>query len=109
MDKNMFRMTLQFSDITEEINDFVKIDSHYLLYENVNELLGDIELAHLQRFMGQPEDNPKLDLIINLRMKMKHSNGDCGIGCILCNPDIGDDPFPDFTFEINNAESEDEV
>lgn len=109
IDQKMFTMTLQFSDITNEIADFLEINSHYSLYKTADSLVADVEQAHLNRFMGQPKDNPKLDLIVNLRMKMRHRNGNCGVSCILCNPDIGEDPFPDFTFEINNLEPEDEV
>lgn len=109
VDDTMFNMTLQFADITKEFRDFEKINEHYLLYEYVDDLITDLENAHLQRFMGQPRDNDKLDLIVNLRMKMKHQSGNCDNACILCNPDIGDDPFPDFTFNIRNMEPEGEA
>ena len=46
--------------------------------------------------------------MINLRMKMRHQKGICNDSCILCNPDIGDDPFPDFIFDIRNADTEGE-
>lgn len=109
IDNKMFTLTLQFAEITKEFKDFKLINEQYELYDNNNDLLTDLEQGHLQRFMGQPQSNPKLDLMTNLRMKLRHRNRNCGSGCILCNPDIGDDPFPDFTFDINNAEPEDEV
>ena len=109
VDNKMFNMTLQFSDITNEFSDFIEINEHFELYNDIDELVLDLEKGHMQRFMGQPEDNDRLDLMVNLRMKMKHQKGICGNSCILCNPDIGDDPFPDFTFNIRNLEPKGEA
>ena len=109
LDDKLFNMTLQFSDITEEFNDFIQINEHFMLYNDIDDLTTDLEEGHLQRFMGQPKDNERLDLMVNLRMKMKHQKGMCGNSCILCNPDIGDDPFPDFAFDIRNLEPEGEA
>lgn len=101
--------TLEYADITEEFDDFVEVNNHYDLYKDTEKLKRDIEYAHLTRFMGSPRDIPKLDLITNLRMKMRHQAGNCKDSCILCNPDIGDDPFPDFMFKIKNLEPEGEA
>ena len=105
----LFSVTLQYADITDEFNDFIEVNDHFELYDNKDQLISDLEEGHLQRFLGQPKDNDKLDLISNLRMKMKHKNGTCDDSCILCNPDIGDDPFPDFVFNIRNIEPEGEA
>lgn len=102
-------ITLQYSDITEEFNDFIEVNNHFDLYSNKDELINDLEKGHLQRFLGEVENNNRLDLISNLRMKMLHKNGTCKDSCILCNPDIGDDPFPDFMFNIRNIEPEGET
>ena len=103
-----FSMIIEFADITDEFWDLSEINDHYEIYDNMDDLTLDLEVGHLERFMGLPKDNPKLDLLINLRMKMKHERSICGDQCILCNPDIGDDPFPDFVFNIRNAEPEGE-
>ena len=106
---DIFNMTLQYADITEKFNEFLEINERFELYDDIDDLVSDLENGLLQRFTSQPESNDRLDLIINLRMKMRHQNGSCGDSCILCNPDIGDDPFPDFTFDIRNAETEGEM
>ncbi len=108
-DRNKLITTLEYSDITQDYNDFLEINEHYDLYDNIEELGDDIASGYLSRFVNMPRDIPRLDLIINLRMKMQHQTGKCGNSCILCNPDIGDDPFPDFTFDIRNIEPEGEA
>jgi len=106
---DIYSMVLEYADITEEFKDFVEINNHFNLYNGELEIANDLEEGHLRRFLGQPIDNDKLDLMSNLRMKMRHNNGTCNDSCILCNPDIGDDPFPDFTFNIRNIEPEGEA
>lgn len=106
---NLYSLILEYADITEEFNDFIEINSHFNLYKSEIDIAEDLEDGHLKRFLGQPLDNDRLDLMSNLRMKMRHSNGTCGDSCIFCNPDIGDDPFPDFTFNIRNIEPEGEA
>ena len=106
---NLSSITLQYTDITEEFNDFIEVNDHFDLYSDQDELINDLEEGHIQRFLGESKNNDKLDLITNLRMKMRHKNGTCDDGCILCNPDIGDDPFPDFMFDIRNVEPEGEA
>jgi len=44
-----------------------------------------------------------------MRAKMIHQQGLCGHSCIFCNPDLGEDPFPDFTFDVRNLDPLDEV
>ena len=106
---DIFNMTLQYADITDKFNEFLEINERFELYSDIDDLILDLEEGFLQRFISQPKDNDRLDLMINLRMKMNHQNGSCKDSCILCNPDIGDDPFPDFTFDIRNAETEGEM
>jgi phosphopantothenate synthetase len=103
---NVSIITLEYANITDELNDFIEINKYYELYKDENELIGDLEKGHIQRVLGQPKDDDRLDLISNLRMKMRHKNGTCDDSCILCNPDIGDDPFPDFMFNIRNIDTE---
>jgi hypothetical protein len=105
----IFSITLEYANITDELNDFIEVNKHFNLYKDKGELISDLEKGHLQRVLGQPTDNKKLDLMSNLRMKMRHNNGTCDDSCILCNPNIGDDPFPDFIFNIRNIEPEGEV
>ena len=109
IDEKASSIILQFADITKEIEDFMYINEQYEIYPSLEELIEDVEKAHLQRFVNRPQSNQRLDLIMNIRMKIRHNEGVCGNDCILCNPDIGDDPFPDFTFDIVNLDSEDEV
>ena len=98
--------TLEYADITDKYLDFIDINDHYDVYEDTDDLDKDIEEGYLSRFIGIPKSISRLDLISNLRMKMRHQTGNCGNGCILCNPDIGDDPFPDFIFDVKNLEPE---
>ena len=109
LDEKMFNMTLQFADITDELTDFIQINDHFELYNDISELISDLEDGNLQKFIGRPWINDRLNLLVNLRMKMKHQQSICDGSCILCNPDIGDDPFPDFTFNIKNFEPEGEI
>lgn len=109
LSENMSSLTLEYSDITEELHDFFEVNEIFDIYEDENEIIKDLEIGHMDRFLGKPRDNPKLDLMVNLRMKMNHRNGTCGDYCIFCNPDIGEDPFPDFTFNIRNMEPEGEA
>jgi hypothetical protein len=106
---NVFSITLEYAEITSEFNDFIEVNKHFELYNDQNELINDLEKGHLQRVLGQPRNNDRLDLMTNLRMKMRHKNGTCGDSCILCNPDMGDDPFPDFMFNIRNIDTEGEA
>ena len=101
--------TLEYADITDKYSDFIDINDHYDIYQDTDELDRDIEEGYLARFIDMPRDNPRLDLIFNLRMKMQHQTGSCDNSCILCNPDIGEDPFPDFTFDARNLEPESDV
>lgn len=101
-------VTLEFADITSDLTDLIEINDHYELYEDNDTLIKDLEEGHLNRFLREPQDNERLDLLVNLRMKMRHQEDICNDQCILCNPDIGDDPFPDFIFNIRNADTEGE-
>lgn len=100
---------LQFADITDILHDFLDIEEHYSLYYDESELMEDIEEAHLQRFMGLPIMNDRLDILSNLRMKMNHHHKLCGDSCILCNPELGTDAFPDFTFDVDMSDPDDDV
>lgn len=102
-------VTLQYADITTEFNDFIEVNNHFELYDDQDQLTSDLEDGHLQRFLGQSKDNDRLDLMSNLRMKMLHKSGTCDDNCILCNPDIGEDPFPDFMFNIRNIDPKGEA
>lgn len=102
-------MTIEYSNITDEMLDFLEINENYNIYNTEEELFEDIESAHFNRFLGEPRDSDRVNLLVNLRMKMRHSNGICGEDCILCNPNIGEDPFPDFTFNIRNIDTEGEA
>lgn len=101
-------MTLEFADITSSIYDLFYINESYNIYIDEEELLDDIEEGYFNRFLGRPYDNERLDLLLNLQMKMKHRAGICDDSCILCNPDLGTDPFPDFTFNLRVRETEGE-
>ena len=102
---NSLVYTLEYSNITKDYNSFLDINEYYEIYEDLNDLDCDIEKGYLSRFIGAPKDVPRLDLIINLKIKMEHQAGVCEDSCILCNPDLGDDPFPDFTFDIRNMKT----
>jgi hypothetical protein len=109
INENMFSMTLEYADITDSFNDYARVNDHFSIYDDIKEFKSDLEKGYLERFMGQPRDNARLDLMINLKMKMNHQDGRCEDSCILCNPDMGEDLFPDFTFDIRNADPKGEA
>lgn len=103
-----FKMTLEFADITEKFNDFLAANDRFGIYDDIDELISDLELGYFRRFMGILEINKKIDLLINLRMKLLHKKGMCDEECVMCNSDYGTDPFPDFTFDVKAARIEDD-
>jgi len=105
-----FITTLEFAEITEEFNELVDINLEMTVYLETDELKKDLANAYLSKFLNESRSTDyKLDLLLNLRMKMKHQEGTCKDNCILCSPDLGDDPFPDFMFEARHADHEGEA
>jgi len=104
--EDAFSMTLEYANITEKLNDLLNINEQFKIYDSTEDIIIDLENGFMDRFLGQSKMNNKLDLLINLRMKVNHSNGTCDNDCILCNPDFGDDPFPDFIFDLRTSDIE---
>lgn len=101
--------TIEFADITSEFKDLLQVNKGIDIYKNNLDLKSDIATAHLFRYLKKDRDTPQLDLLLNLRMKFKHQEGLCKNSCILCNPELGEDPFPDFIFEAKHCDPEGEA
>lgn len=102
MHNDIVLSTLEFADITNEILDLVIINDEIKLYNDVREMVNDIAIGHLNRFAKEiisDNEDEKISLLFNIRAKANHQQKICGNDCIFCNPDLGDDPFPDFTFD----------
>ena len=108
-DKRRYITTLEFADITNDYLEFVEVNNHIELYDSEDELQKELAEAYLNKFLNRSQENTKMDLLVNLRMKMLHQASQCRNNCILCNPDLGDDPFPDFTFDLKNYSPEGEA
>jgi len=92
--------TLEYSDITTYYRELLDISSKITLFDSEDELKTSIASAQLLKFLNKDRDDSKLNLLLNIRMKAKHQASACNGNCILCEPDLGDDPFPDFTFDV---------
>lgn len=97
---------IEFADITNDVKDLLEANQHFLLYEGVEEIKSDLANAHLSKFLNEDRESQKLDVLFNLVNKMRHSQGVCKDGCIHCNPDLGEDPLPDFTFGVKKYDVE---
>lgn len=101
--------TLEYSDITSEYAEMLDVNSQANIFSSTQELETSLVNAQILKFLGEQRNDPKLDLLLNIRMKMNHQQGRCSNGCIMCNPDLGDDPFPDFTFDTKFCEPKGEA
>ena len=98
--------TLEYVDITIDFDELVGINDQALIYDDERQIKEDLAKGKLQRYLGQAEANKKLDLLLGLRIKFNHQNGTCKDNCIYCKPELGGDPFPDFTFLVKNSTPE---
>ena len=98
--------TLEYADITNDFDELVEINDQAMIYDDEKQLKEDLAKGKLDRYLGKAQANERLDLLLGLRLKFKHQSGSCGNDCIYCNPDLGNDPFPDFTFVVKNATPE---
>lgn len=96
---------LEFADITNQIDALIDINQSLKLYDNIKELKVDIAAGYLAAFLNKKNENPRLTMLNNVKMRIDHQSGLCESKCIYCNPDLGEDSFPDFTAEIKNAET----
>lgn len=101
--------TLEFADITKDVQDLLEANKFFSLYENHEDIKKDLADAHLCRFLNEERGSSNLDILFNLVAKMRHSQGVCKDSCIYCNPDLGDDPIPDFTFEAKHYDAKSET
>jgi len=98
--------TMEYADITKHFNDLLKINEEANLYIEDEELKKDLAAGKLARYLGNSEQNQKLDILTTLLARYNHQSGNCKDDCIYCNPDLGTDSFPDFTFKLKNSTSE---
>ena len=105
-DLNNIITTLEYADITQDFNDLLIINKETNLYSDVEELKKELAEAKLNRYIGKGQGNQRVELLVGLSAKLKHQNGICKDTCIFCNPDLGNDPFPDFIFTIKNSSPE---
>lgn len=101
--------TLEYSDITSYYKELLDISDKLSLFESEDQLKASIINAQLLKFLNEERDDSKFDLLLNIKMKARHQAGTCEGNCILCNPDLGDDPFPDFTFDVKFFDPEGEA
>jgi len=101
--------TLEFADISKDFQDLVEANTFFSLYESPDSIKKDLADAHISRFLNEERGSENLDILYNLVNKMRHSQGRCKDSCIYCNPDLGDDPLPDFTFEAKNYDAKSET
>lgn len=94
-------MSLKFAEITNEVNELLLLNEDVGLFATADELKTDLAKNNLKKFLGENTVNSKITLLFAIRAKIKHQEQKCAIDCIYCNPDLGEDPFPDFTI---NAE-----
>lgn len=95
---------LEFADITDELKSLIEINSNLKLYESVDELKNDLAQGYLATFLNKKSDNTKIVILNNIKMRINHQNGLCEYKCIYCNPDLGEETFPDFTAKIKNLD-----
>lgn len=98
--------TLEFAEITDEVNDLIAVNKELSLYDNNEDLLKDMAEGHINKYLGIEYNNEKLNLLFNIKAKVKHQQKQCSDGCIFCNPELGIDPFPNFTFNIQLKDPE---
>lgn len=101
--------TLEFADITQDFQDLMEANTYFSLYDSPEGLKEDLAKAHLSKFLHEERVSDNLDVLLNLVTKMRHSQGQCKDSCIYCNPDLGDDPLPDFTFEAKRYDAKGET
>lgn len=95
-----FLSTLEFADITNEMKDLLEINKEIGVYATEDELRLDLAIGYLDKALQNDTNKDlKIGFLFNLRQKMLHHKGECQDDCIYCNPDLGDDPFPNFTFQ----------
>lgn len=93
--------TVEFADITEDVNDLIELNEHFNVYQDVEELKKDLAQGCLDRALGEePLNNEdlKIGLLLSMKAKLDHTDGVCGEDCHLCNPNLRGSIFPDFTF-----------
>lgn len=100
---------LQFCDITNVYKELVETNTEYEIYDNDAEMLGGLETGYLHRYLERDFEDERLDALVSLRVDMLHRSKKCGGDCILCNPNLGPDPFPDFLFYLNAINPEGEA
>ena len=98
--------TMEYADITQDYKEILKVNEEAQLYFDMNQLKRDLAQAKLNRYMGKGQGKQEVEILITLTAKLKHQNGECKETCIYCNPDLGADPFPDFTFAVKNSTPE---
>jgi len=98
--------TLEYSDITDDYNDFIIVNKEANIYTDLEELKTDVAQGRLNRFSGKGQGDQRVELLMTLLAKLRHQTGQCKDICIYCNPDLGSDPFPDFTFDLKNSTPE---
>lgn len=98
--------TLEYADITDDFNDLLSANKEMNIYSDIEDLKKDLAQAKLNRYVGKGQGNQRIELMVGLVAKLKHQTGICKDTCIYCNPDLGSDPFPDFTFDIKNLPTE---
>lgn len=101
--------TLEFADISGEFKDLLEANSNFPIYDNEEDIKKNIAEVHLARILNRDSEDKKLNMLYGLVSKMKHSQAMCKDDCIYCNPDLGTDPVPDFTFEVKNYEHKGET
>jgi len=97
---------MEFAEVTTEINELFEINKDISLYENEDDLKNDLAEGYLRKFLKEPTDNLKINLLLNIRGKIRHQQQRCANDCIFCNPDLGNDPFPDFTCNLKVLDPE---
>lgn len=95
--------TLEYADITNEFEELCEINDQALIYDDDEQIKKDLARGKLDRVLGNSKAKERLDLLTGLKAKFEHQSGACKDGCIYCNPELGQDPFPDFTFIAKNA------
>ena len=105
-----FLNTLEFADITDEVEDLIFVNKEINIYDNDEDMILDLAKNYLRQTIKSELDNDlRIGLLVNVKSKMLHRDGECAEDCPFCNETQGDDPFPDFTIALKTAEPEGNV
>ena len=95
--------TLEYADITKQFNDLLELNKEANLYINEAELKKELAQGKLNKYVGKTAYTQRLLVLVDLLVKIKHQSGQCENNCHICNPNIENDAYLDFTFGIKSS------